>query len=112
MDSEEREIYHFLSTWGAEFVSLKEISRRAGGKQKYHQNPDWAKPVLNRMQERGVVVSDAAGRFRLKPVSKKEKTTRWVAPDIAKILAESGVKVEGAEGTSETTGTEEYYDGL
>jgi hypothetical protein len=108
MDSEEQEIFYFLKTWGEEFVSAKEIARRASGRQKFHKNPEWAKPLLMRMQERGVLESDTSGRYRIKPVAKKNKNTRWVSPDIAKILEESGVKVEG---TSET-GTDEYYDQL
>lgn len=110
MDSEEREIFQFLTTWGAEFVSYREIARRAGGKQKFHKNPDWARPLLTRMQERGILASDAQGRYRIKPVAKKSKATRWVSPDIAKILQEKGVNVEGSN-LSEI-GNEEYYDGL
>lgn len=108
MDSEEREIFQFLKTWGVEYVSFREISRRAGGKKKYHDNPDWAKPLLMRMQERGVLEGDSLGRYRIKPVLAKNKATRWVSPDIAKILEEKGVKVEGAA----ETGTQEYYEGL
>ena len=50
MDSEEQEIFYFLKTWGEEFVNAKEIARRAGGKKKFHENPDWAKPLLMRMR--------------------------------------------------------------
>ncbi len=96
MDSEEREIFQFLKTWGVEFVSYREIARRAGGKKKYHLDPEWAKPLLIRMQERGVVESDALGRYRIKPVAGKHKATRWVSPEIAKILQDKGLKVEGA----------------
>ena len=35
MDSEEREIFDFLQTWGADFVSYKEIARRAAGRKKF-----------------------------------------------------------------------------
>ena len=108
MDSEEREIFQFLQTWGADYVSYKEIARRAGGKKKFNENGDWAKPLLIRMSERGVLESDAMGRYRIKPVRSKDKATRWVAPNIAKILQEKGLKVEGAT----EAGTEEYYDGL
>lgn len=108
MDSDEREIFHFLKTWGVEYVSYREIARRAGGKKKYHENPEWAKPLLMRMQERGVLESDTVGRYRVKPVAAKNKATRWVSPDIAKILEEQGLKVEGAA----ESGTEEYYEGL
>ena len=108
MDSEEQEIFFFLKTWGEEFVSAKEIARRASGKQKFYKNPEWAKPLLMRMQERGILESDTQNRFRIKPVSKKTKDKRWVSPDIAKILQKNGVPVEG---TSET-GTDEYYNQL
>src|SRR5471030_1049094 len=108
MDSEEQEIFYFLKTWGEEFVSAKEIARRASGKQKFYKNPEWAKPLLMRMQERGVLESDTQGRYRIKPLPKNKKNKRWVSPDIAKILSESGVQVEGAT----ETGTDEYYDGL
>lgn len=108
MDSDEREIFQFLKTWGLEYVSYREIARRAGGKKKFHQDADWAKPLLGRMQERGILESDSSGRYRIKPVSSKNKGARWVSPDIAKILEDKGVKVEGANGLA----TEEYYDGL
>jgi len=78
MDSEEQEIFYFLKTWGEEFVSAKEIARRASGKKKFYENPEWAKPLLMRMQERGVLESDTSGRYRIKPVAKKNKKTRWV----------------------------------
>ena len=108
MDSEEQEIFYFLKTWGEEFVSAKEIARRASGKQKFHKNPEWAKPLLMRMQDRGVLESDTSGRYRIKPVAKKNKDKRWVSPDIAKILEQSGVQVEGGS----EVGTDEYYDKL
>jgi hypothetical protein len=108
MDSEEQEIFYFLKTWGEEFVSAKEIARRASGKQKFHKNPEWAKPLLMRMQDRGVLESDTSGRYRIKPLPKKNKKTRWVSPDIAKILEQNGVQVEGGS----EVGTDEYYDAL
>ena len=108
MDSEEREIFHFLKTWGSEYVSYKEISRRAGGKKRYNENPHWAKGLLMRLVERGVLESDTLGRYRIKPLATKNKIKRWVAPDIARILHDQGMKVEGDIGA----GTEDYYEGL
>jgi hypothetical protein len=110
MDSEEREIFYFLKTHGEDFVNAKEVARRASGKKKYHDNPEWAKPILMRMQERGVLENDAQGRYRIKPVGNKKRDKRWVAPDIAKILQEKGVQVEGDFGGE--TGTDEYYEEL
>ena len=110
MDADERDIFQFLKTRGDEFVGAMEIARRAGGKKRFYDDPDWAKPLLIRMQERGIVESDAMGRFRVKPIARKGKNKRWVAPDIAKILEESGVAVE-SEGASEL-GSDDYYEEL
>jgi hypothetical protein len=108
MDADEREIYQFLKSWGGEFVGATEIARRAGGKKKFHENPDWAKAILMRMQERGVLEHDSGGRYRIKPLPRKSKNDRWVAPEIAKLLQENGVEVENGE----AIGSDEYYDQL
>jgi hypothetical protein len=111
MDADEREIYQFLKSRGLEFVHTREICRRAAGKHRFSEDPEWAKPVLVRMAERGILETNATGHYRLKPVPKKNKSKRWVSPDIAKILKESGVEVESA--TEEgPTGDDEYYDKL
>ena len=92
--SDERDIFQFLKTWGAMFISASEISRRAGGKKRAHDEPQWAKPILMSMAERGILEADIQGRYRIKPVRGKKKT-RWVAPDIAKILAENDLPIPG-----------------
>ena len=108
MDGDEREIYQFLKTWGAEYVGAMEIARRATIKKRFYEEPDWAKVVLMRMADRGILESDSQGRYRIKPVSTRDKNKRWVAPDIAKILHESGVEVEAGDGIA----PDEYYDQL
>ena len=108
MDGDEREIYYFLKTRGEEYANAVEIARRAGGKKKFHEDPDWAKPILMRMTERGILQGDALGRYRVKPVARKGKDKRWVSPDIAKILKESGVEVEDAN----QPGSDDYYEQL
>jgi hypothetical protein len=108
MDGDEREIFFFLKSRGEEFVNAVEIARRASGKKRFHDDPEWAKPFLVRMTERGILQSDALGRYRVKPVGRKGKEKRWVSPDIAKILQESGVEVEGAN----ELGPDDYYEQL
>ncbi|HUB88052.1 MAG TPA: hypothetical protein VMB22_09195 [Verrucomicrobiae bacterium] len=112
MDSDEREIFYFLKTWGNEFVSMREICRRAGGKKRYYEDNEWAKPLLIRMHERGILEHDAQGRYRIKPVPKKNKGSRWVSPDIAKILKESGVEVESPGEGVPDVGSDDYYENL
>ncbi|HSY20435.1 MAG TPA: hypothetical protein VK815_18970 [Candidatus Acidoferrales bacterium] len=91
MDADEREIVHFLQTWGTTFVNGKEIARRASTKKRFGEDPDWAKPVLMRLVEKGVLENDASGRFRM-VAEKHDKSKRWVSPDINKILEEGGVE--------------------
>ena len=108
MDGDEREIYQFLKIWGTEYVGAMEIARRATNKKRFYKEPDWAKVVLLRMAERGILESDSQGRYRVKPVSRKGKNKDWVAPDISKILYDSGVEVETGDGLA----PDEHYEHL
>jgi hypothetical protein len=108
MDADEREIFQFLKTWGGTFVGATEIARRAGIKKRFYADPNWAKPVLMQMADRGIVEADAHGRYRIKPVTRKDKHEHWVAPDIAKILQENGLEA----GAGDAIAPDEYYDEL
>jgi hypothetical protein len=108
MDSDERGIYEYLKTWGTEYVNAMEIARRATSKKRFYDDPDWAKPILMRMADRGILENDMQGRYRVKPLSRKDKNKRWVAPDIAKILQESGVEIETGDGIA----PDEHYEQL
>ena len=111
MDADEREIYQFLKSWGGQFVAAREICRRAGGKRRSQEEPEWAKPVLLRMVGRGVLESNSTGHFRIKRLSKKRGDKHLISPDIAKILEESGVKAEAVDDENDI-GPDEYYDQL
>jgi hypothetical protein len=108
MDSDERGIYEYLRTWGIEYINAMEIARRATSKKRFYDDPDWAKPILMRMADRGILENDMQGRYRVKPLSRKDKNKRWVAPDIAKILHESGVETEAGGDIA----SDEYYEEL
>jgi hypothetical protein len=94
MDSDERDIFNFLQTWGSEYVGVKEICRRAGTKKRFHEDADWARPVLQKMLENGILERDEAGRYRVKPKDRKHRGGRWVSPDIANILKENGLETD------------------
>jgi len=95
MDADEREICLYLKGFQGQFVSYAEISRRAGGKRRFRQEPEWATPVLARMVEKGIIESDSTGHYKLKFRPRKERTTRFVSPQIRKILEGSGKNFEG-----------------
>lgn len=91
MDSDEREVYCFLKGQPDQFVPAISICRHAGDKHRRRESPDWAKPVLRRMQQRGILEVDAAGEYRLKPRPRDASPAkRWVSPQIAAILKKSG----------------------
>ena len=94
MDADQTEICQFLKSFQDQFVSGKEICRRAGGKWRFREEPTWALPILRRMLESRVVETDIDGRFRLTqqtaaPVRSASKKM-WVSPAIQRILDESG----------------------
>jgi len=97
MSSDEREILNYLQTWGGEFINAKEVSRRAGTKKRFHEEPDWARPILMSMVESGLLECDLNGRFRVKVDRKKGHKQRWVSPDIEKILSDKGIAVDAAD---------------
>jgi hypothetical protein len=91
VDADEQDICNYLKSLPGEFISGKEIARRAGGKWRFRKDPQWAATVLPRMVEKELLESDSTGHYRLvakRPDDKRKK--RWVSPQIKKILRESG----------------------
>ena len=110
MDGDEREIFQYLKTWGGTFISAMEICRRAGSKNRFHEDPSWAKQPLVRMADRGILESDISGRYRIKAV-KKPKHKEWLSPEAAQAVEAGGPEPEGAE-LMEEIADDEYYDNL
>jgi len=94
MDADEQAICDYLKSWPRQFVAAKEISRRAAGKKRYYDDPDWAVRVLIRMMEKGLVEGDAAGHYRLPQENKESKPKKCVSPQIKKLLEQSGKKFD------------------
>jgi len=111
MSTDEREIFQFLKSWGLAFVSGREIARRAATKKRFYDDPHWAQPMLINMVARGILEGDAQGRYRIKPLARNKKQ-QWVAPDIAKILEESGVQATAGTGVEGDIAADEYYERL
>ena len=111
MDADEREIFYFLKSERANFVPANSIGRHAGGKNRHRESPEWAKPVLLRMAERGILELGPAGAFRLKPMPVVDPNTRrWVSPQIAEMLRKSGKQFEAV--MQQPDNEEAYYDSL
>jgi hypothetical protein len=106
MDADEREIFDYLKTFGQDWVSAKEICRRAGGKKRYAEDNNWAKPILRRLKERNLIEGDALGRYRIKTERKRGHEEPWMAPDIEKILREDGVEGDAERAAAATESDE------
>ena len=87
MDSDERDICNYLKSWPGQFVYGRDIARRASGKWRFREEPEWATLVLARLVEKGILESDATGHYRLR--IKKEKRQKWISPAVQEILEKS-----------------------
>jgi hypothetical protein len=89
MDADEKEVCNYLKSYQGQFVSPRELARRAGGKWRFKEDPNWATPVLLRLAEQGILECDPSGYYRLRR-REKEKPKKWVSPQIKAILEQSG----------------------
>ncbi|MGC3958336.1 MAG: hypothetical protein QM813_10460 [Verrucomicrobiota bacterium] len=93
MDADQTAICQFLKSWPGQFVSRREICRRAGGKWRYREDEHWAVPVLQRMLEERLVESDDTGHFRLMKHAANDPRNKkriWLSPAYRSILQQSG----------------------
>ena len=110
MDADEKEIFRYLKGQPGVFVTTSVICRHAGGKGRFREAHDWAKPALLRMLERGILEMDDTSAYRLKPMPIDLRTApQWVSPQIAAMLIRSGKKIPGGGHGDDD---EAYYDGL
>lgn len=75
MSAEETEIYEFLKTRKANFVSVSEISKFLGRGRRFKEDRNWARPVLRRMEVDGIVEANPYGEYRLKGAEAKAEPT-------------------------------------
>ena len=90
VDSEERDICAFLEAMAGQTVSVREIARRAGGRWRFQEDPNWPAAALLRLMDSGVVQCDAAGRYSLAQGKKGPARRKWISPQLRKILRDSG----------------------
>lgn len=98
MDADERDIVAYLKSWPGQYVSGREIAKRASNKRRFDREPNWAVPVLARMVEKGIIESDAMAHYRLLPETKHQKHEDAVSAELKKLLEQTGKEfTEGAE---------------
>lgn len=90
MEADAKLIQLYLKSLPGQFISGKEIARRAAGKSRFRDEPEWAAPVLKDMLEKGKIEKDAAGHYRLVSTKEKTKDKKWISPQLKRILERSG----------------------
>jgi hypothetical protein len=97
MDADENEIVAYLKQFGRQFVSSREICRRAAGKQRYREEPYWANQPLLRLVERAILETDSAGHFRMVPDEKDQRSHQEEkAQHAKKLFEEAGADISDA----------------
>ena len=72
LSAEASEIIAYLKTANGKFVNLAEISRRAGGKRRFEDTPDWAKNLMSPLVDAGFLEVNSRGHYRV-PVNGQDK---------------------------------------
>ena len=83
----------------------------AGGR-RFHEEPEWAKPVLLRMAERGILESNATGHFRIKPVRKKKQEQTAGSRRTSQKFSRKAAWKSKEPARKAAIGSDEYYDQL
>ena len=78
LNAEMLDIIAYLKTAPDKFVSLPEISRRAGGRKRFEETPDWAKNVMPPLLEAGLLEINSRGHYR--HVGSAQPETKPAAP--------------------------------
>jgi|SRR3954466_9991351 hypothetical protein len=92
MEADEKQIHSYLKSLHGQFISGREIARRACGKARYQEDPTWASPLLLQLVGKGIIESDTTGHYRVAAVKRKSEDTdkKWVSPKVKDILEKSG----------------------
>jgi hypothetical protein len=64
LNAEALEIIAYLKTAPNKFVSMLEISRRAGGRRRFEESPNWARNLMASLVEAGLLQVNARGHYR------------------------------------------------
>jgi hypothetical protein len=90
MTQDEMDILSYFKANPKVWVKAKELARLVGGKFRFEQNPDWAKPILKKFLNKELLEVDSAGAYRLKPKAPSRKPRFFVTPEIAAALRRAG----------------------
>jgi len=65
LSAEALDVIAYLNTAPGKFVSMQEISRRAGGRRRYEESPGWARNLMAPLVEAGLIQVNPRGHYRV-----------------------------------------------
>lgn len=84
-------VMQYLSNFPGEFISEREIARRADGKERFLKDPHWAHNAFSELIELGLLETDGGGRYRQKTKDAKavKHGAKFLDPKLRAILEKS-----------------------
>jgi hypothetical protein len=70
LSAEELEILEYLKGYSGKYVPMVEICRRAGGRQRYSESPQWARTLMQRLVDSKMVEVNERGHYRVQAQNK------------------------------------------
>lgn len=107
MDADEQDIVTYLQRGPGQYISAREIARRAASKKRFLKEPHWAVSVLGRLVEKGILEANSLAHYRLVPEAKKRKPKRWLSPEIKKLIEQTGEQFSAGVEISEPENPDE-----
>ena len=92
LDADEMAILTFLGNWPDSFIAEREIARRAAGRSRFSESPDWTCLALPRLVELNLIEADEKGHYRIKAIQAKKclNPPRHVSPKVQQVLETAG----------------------
>ena len=95
LNAEALDIIAYLKTAPNKFVSLLEISRRAGGRRRFEEAPNWARNLMTPLVEAGVLEVNARGHYRVPGVAPRETKAQASAKPRSRPATRAASKIVG-----------------
>jgi len=91
MGHDEDAILAYLAKFPGGFVSPAEVCKRAASRKRFNENPDWAKTLLARMAQAGVLECNATGHYRIKVREREEEEPEKEHREYSSMTAEDAL---------------------
>jgi hypothetical protein len=97
LNAEMLDIIAYLKTAPNKFVSLQEISRRAGGRKRFEETPTWARNLMAPLLEAGMIEVNPRGHYRCQGTSSSETEPATPAKSASSPPLRPGSRIVGGD---------------